>query len=74
MILFKFFSETREVLCHAFKGTCQITQLIIYISKNCLEPYMVNKYQSLSILTSLSQNLWKIAVLQWLISGVVMLS
>lgn len=35
---------------------------------------MVNKYRSLPILTSLAQNLWKIAILQCLVSGVVKLS
>lgn len=32
MILFKFLNETRKVLCPAFKETCKITQLTIFIS------------------------------------------
>lgn len=42
-----------------FEGTCQITQLTIRISKNCFEPYIVNKYRSLNshfIITKLVKN------------------
>lgn len=67
------FLQTRELLCHAFKGTWHVTELAISISKNCFELSMVSKYQSLSILTSLSQNFGNTVTLQWLISRVVVL-
>lgn len=65
------FLQTRELLCHGFKGTWQITELAISVSKNCFELCMVSKYR---ILTSLSQNLWNVVTLQWLISTFMLIS
>lgn len=56
MIPFKL-NKRSTVPC--FEGTCQITQLTICISKNCFEPYIVNKYRSLNshfIITKLVKN------------------